>query len=320
MLDLSAEMERLGATPAAVARERREIFSIFPELRAMSWGGATLIATGAAVLLSKNFDRIGPVVLAMGVLLAAAAAYGYAIWRKRSSRTSLVDEYILLLGALLLSADLAYIEAQFHLLDHGWSRHLLLLTLIHAAGAYYFGSRTLLALSLVALTAWMGIERRVDAIFDSGTETAIRAMVTAAMILLWRAAHVRWRGTPGSRGGAETRRASAISSNSFERVFEHAAANVALAGAMMLVFQNDTRFVGTIIVLALAAFTMRYGFKVGVESFVIYAYAYAALAVLVFGADLIGGEELVMLFLIVASIAAIAGLFLLHKEFRRRKA
>lgn len=313
MLDLSEEMEQLGATPAALARERREIFSIFPELRAMSWGGATLIAAGAGVLLSRNLDRIGPVALAAAVFIAAAAAYGYAIWRRRSSRISLVDEYILLLGALLLSADLAYIETQFHLLEHGWPRHLLLLALLHAAGAYSFGSRTLLALALMALAAWMGIERRVGAVFDSGTETAVRAMVTAAIILLWRAADARWRTlrneAPATSPG-----------NPFERVFDHAAANVALAGAMMLVLQEGTRFTGAIIVLAFAAATMRYGFELRAESFIIYAYAYAVLAVLVLGADLIGVDELILLFLIVASIAAIAGLFLLHNEFRRRKA
>lgn len=309
MLNLSAEMERLGATPAVLARERREVFSIFPELRAMSWGGATLIATGAGILLSRNLDRIGPLVLATAVLIAAAAAYGYAIWRKRSSRTSLVDEYILLLGALLLSADLAYIEGQFHLLDHGWPRHLLVLTLVHAAGAYYFGSRTLLALSLMALTTWMSTERRGDAVFDSGTETAIRATVTAAMILLWRAADARWSGARATPPVP-----------SFDRVFEHAAANVSLIGGMTLVFQNGTRFIGTLIVLAFAALTMRHGFKVRAESFVIYAYAYAALAVLILGADLIRVDELILLFLIIASIAAIAGLFLVHNEFRRRKA
>jgi hypothetical protein len=309
MLNLSPEMEKLGAAPAALARERREVFSLFPELRAMSWAGAILIATGAGVLLSKNLDRVGPVVLASAVFVAAAAAYGYAIWRKRSARTSLVDEYVLLLGALLLSADLAYIEGQFHLLDHGWPRHLLLLALLHAAGAYYFGSRTLLTLSLTALAAWMGIERRVDAMFDSNTETAIRAMVTAAMILLWRAADAKWRGAR-----------AASPANSFERVFEHAGANVALAGAMILVFQDSTRFIGTLIVLAFAALTMWHGFRVRAESFVIYAYAYAAVAVLIFGADLIGVDELILLFLIVASIAAIAGLFFVHNEFRRRKA
>jgi hypothetical protein len=211
MLDLSAEMERLGAPPAALARERREIFSIYPELRALSWGGAVLIAAGAGVLLSKNLDRIGPVVLATAVFIAAAVAYGYAIWRKRTSRTSLVDEYILILGALLLSADLAYIEGQFHLLDHGWPRHLLLLMLVHAAGAYYFGSRTLLSLSLAALAAWMGIEQRVEAVFDSTTETAVRAMVTAAMVLLWRAADLRWR-----------------KERTFERVFERGCSSTSL--------------------------------------------------------------------------------------------
>ena len=43
---------------------------------------------------------------------------------------------MLLLGALLLSADLGYIEAQFKLLEHGWPRYLLLLAVDMGLGTH----------------------------------------------------------------------------------------------------------------------------------------------------------------------------------------
>ena len=258
-----------------------------------------IAATGAGILLSKNLDRIGPVALAASVALVAAICYAYAGYRRHHSRTSLVDEYILLLGALLLSADIAYIEGQFHLLDHGWPRHLLLLTLVHAAGAYFFGSRTLLSLSLVALAGWMGIEQRVEKVFDSTTETSIRAMICAAMVLLWRAADVKWR-----------------IDRSFERVFEHFAAHLALIGALTLTIEKDTRLIGVIATIVIAAFVIRHGFATRSEPFAIYAYVYGVAAVMVFAGTYVTEQIGCGLFAILL-VMAIAGLFRLHDVFKR---
>ena len=309
MLNLSPELVALrdsGAIPPGeaaklIARERREVFSIHPELRAMSWAGAVLIAAGAGVLLARNIDRIGPLALAAGVGIAAAIAYAYAIWRRRNSRTSLVDEYILLLGALLLSADFAYIEGQFHLLDHGWPRHLLLLAIIHGATAYYFNSRTLLSLSIVALAAWMGVEQRVEAIFDSTVETALRAYACAALVLMWRAGHARWR-----------------AKQEFERVFEHFAANLALAASLILAADDDARILGVFATLAVAAFVTAHAFRVRSEAFAIYAYIYAVIAVMILIAEIADGEELLFGLMAITFVIAIAGLFRLRSEYRKR--
>lgn len=303
MLSFERELLDLGADERALAIERREIFSVYPELRAVSWIGAVLVATGVGVVVARNLDRIGPVVLAMGIAAAAAACYGYAAWRRRPAPLSLVDESILFLGSLLLSADLAYVEVQFHLLDRGWPRHFLLMAIVHGVVAYLFDSRTVLSLSLAALMAWFGVEQRVETFFQSTAETSVRAFSCAAVILLWRFADARWR-----------------AGRSFERLFEHFAANLALFGALLLTFDDTTRPLGTLLSLVLTVAVIAHGFRVREEAFVLYGYVYGVIAIDIFVADLLNREVLVMFFLLLSSIAAIAGLFLLHAAFRRRAA
>lgn len=297
----SGAISQRDAAPL-IARERREIFSLHPELRALSWGGAMMIAAGAGILLAQNLDRIGPVVLATGVAIASGIAYGYAFWRRRTSRTSLVDDYILLLGALLFSADVAFIEGRFHLLDHGWPRHLLVLAVVHGVTAYYFHSRLLLSLSVTALAAWMGIEQRVGTVFRSTTDTAMRAFACSALIVIWRLGHRQCRAP-----------------QPFERILEHFAANLALVGGVMLMADDDMRFLGGFMTIVLAGLVIVHGFLVGSEPFVIYSYVYGVAAVMVLVAELMGGIDAggCGVFLVLLVIA-IAGLFRLHDVFRER--
>ena len=311
MLTLEREISDLAAAglldAAAAARlralERREMFSVYPELRVLAWAGVMLIVAGIGVLVSKNLDRIGPSVLAGAIALAAAACYAYA-WRRRASAIpSLVDDYVVLLGALLLSADLGYVESQFHLLDQGWPRHFLLLSVVHGVGAYVFASRALLSLSICALAAWLGIEQRVRTLFDSSTDTSVRAFFCAGIVLLWRFAdrHAR-------------------PSRTFEPVFAHFAANLALLGAIVLAFHPGNRVVGTLLTLVVATAVIAYGVSKAAEAFVIYAYVYAVVAVDLLVVDRLHGDTSILSYLIVSTVAAIVGLFLLHARFRGRPA
>jgi hypothetical protein len=297
VLSFERELRQFEGTGRLQALERRDVFSIYPELRALSWAGAMLIAAGVSVLVSKNFDRIGPVVLAGAVAFAAAACYAYTGWRRHAGRESLADDFVLLLGALLLSADLAYVESQFHLLDRGWPRHFLILALAHGACAYLYESRVLIALSISALAAWMGVEQRPETVFDASVETAVRAFLCAGVVAVWRA---------GNRKEA------------FERVFDHFIANLLLFGALVLTFQSGTRPLGTLLTLIAAAAVIAFGFRKRSEVFILYAYVYGVIAVDVFVVDLIEtNTEAVLLFLIGSTIAAIAGLFVLHARFRK---
>lgn len=303
MLNFEHEIAELPAADRLLPLERREVFSIYPELRVMSWGGVMLIVAGVGVLISKNLDRIGPVLLATAIAVAAAGCYAYAAWRRKATAHSLVDDFVLLLGALLLSADIGYIESQFHLLDHGWPRHFLIMAVVHGVTAYLFDSRTLLSLSISSLTAWLGVESRPETIFNASTETAVRMFLCAVVVLTWRFVDSKQR-----------------QSRTFEPVFDHFAANLALIGALVLTFDGDTRTVGTLLTLILAAVVIAYGIRTHSESFVLYAYVYAVLAIDIFVLDVLSGTTEILLFIVFSTTVAIVGLFALHARFRRQRA
>src|SRR5207245_2644910 len=156
-----------------IAIERHEIFSVHDELRVLAWLGAMAIITGVGIIIKKHVQDIGPLTLAISIGAAAAACYGYTVWRRASGRRSLVDDSVLLLGALLVSADVGFIEHQWHVLGAEWQRHFLLLAIVHAVGAYVFGSGALLSLSIAALAAGVGLPPCVATLFTAVSGLAL---------------------------------------------------------------------------------------------------------------------------------------------------
>ncbi len=306
MLNLAPEVLQLNreglisdeAAGPLVAQERREIVSIYAEVRSLAWIGVMLIATGVGVIVSKNLDRIGPIAIAIAIGAAAGGCYAYAVWRRRSARHGVLDEYVLLLGALILSADVGYIEHQFHLLGAEWPRHFLLLAVVHGVTAYYFDSAALLSLSIAELASWLGIERNADTFFTDKIATAERAFLCAFIAGVWRFAN---------------RRAG------FTRVFDHFVFNLALWGGLILTSNRDTRNLGCGLVVVIAAAAIVHGFRQRAESFVIYAYVYAVVAIdVVVISGTWNDESLMWAYLLVSTSAAVAGLFVLHRFYDRR--
>jgi len=151
-----------ATTSRAVALDNSTILSVFEELRFCLYAAVAAITTGVGILVKDNLDRIGPLSLIVALALVAALCYGIAIrTRLRGESRTLGGDYLLLLGALIASADLGYIESQFHWLGSYWAWHLLILAALHAATAYALDSRLVLALSLASLAAWFGVEQHV---------------------------------------------------------------------------------------------------------------------------------------------------------------
>src|SRR6185369_11173286 len=107
VISYESEIEAAPLSPETAARliaiQRREVFSLFPEVRALAWLGAMLVAGGVGVLLSHHLQQIGPVTIAIVIAMVAACCYAWA-WLRRE-RVSLIDDSILLLGGMLVSAD-----------------------------------------------------------------------------------------------------------------------------------------------------------------------------------------------------------------------
>jgi hypothetical protein len=152
-----------GKAPVLLRVARGELLSVHGELRALLYAGVLLLTGGVGLLVKENLDRIGPLAIAVGIGLAAAAALAWVIvkappfsWGPVPS-PNLAFDYMLLLGVLLAGADLAYVEVQFTPLGAHWTWHLLIMAILTGLAAFRFDSRVVFSLSLSTFAAWRGV-------------------------------------------------------------------------------------------------------------------------------------------------------------------
>ncbi len=292
---LSFEPELENAPPALIRIQRREIFSLYPEIRILAWLGAMLIASGVSVFIAHHVREIGPLTIAIAIAAIAAGCYARA-WMRRGS-PSLVDDSILMLGAMLVSADAGWIESQWHLAG---PRMLLIVACIHAAGAYAYESRALLSLAISAIAAWLGIDRKLDLFFETDVEIANRFLLCAAILMVWRESDRRIR-----------------RQTTFTAVFDHTAITLAFWGSLILTFNSGTHLLGLALTLALAAIAVVYAFRKNAEPFLFYAAIYATIAVDAASFDLIHDGIARTFIVMLSAIAAVIALLVIHVRFRR---
>lgn len=153
--------EKTAATLLRIARG--ELLSIYPELRLLFYFGVLLTTTGVGLLVKNKYQQLGPMAIAILIGAGALASFGWAVrqapefsWKEVSS-PSLSYDYMLLLGVLLASADLAFIEVQFTPLGANWPWHLLLTSSLMAVIAFRYDSRTIFSLALSTFAAWRGL-------------------------------------------------------------------------------------------------------------------------------------------------------------------
>lgn len=253
-----------GATAAQIlSADRRDVFSVQPELRLAMYAGVLLVVGGVGMVLARNLDRIGPLTIALGLTLAALVCAIPAVRARLAGRAlSVAADYLLLLGALLASADLAYVETQFQLLGPLWSWHLLWLAVAHAVLAYTFRSTLVLAASLTSLAGWFGAGGTMGDVMLSYTspEVGARALACAAVIAAWRNVDLRVR--PATQ---------------FSGTFDHFAANLAFVGAVAWCVDWPWLAAGLPLLAGLAFVSIRHAFNTGREAFLVYGVLYAAL-------------------------------------------
>jgi hypothetical protein len=152
-----------GQAPRLLRVARGELLSVRAELRILLYAAVLVLTGGVGLLVKQNLERIGPVVVAAALALAAAAALAWVFrvappfsWQEVTS-PNLAFDYILLLGILLGAADLAYCEAEFGLLGVHSSWHLLIVATAAGLAAFRFDSRIVWSLALSAFAAWRGV-------------------------------------------------------------------------------------------------------------------------------------------------------------------
>jgi uncharacterized membrane protein YjjB (DUF3815 family) len=134
---------------------RREPLSLFLELNVLLYAGVLAFVAGLGWTVTTWSQQLGDVlvVAALSAILAACAWYCFS----REPSSSMVFDYVLYLGALTWSVELAYLEKRFHLLSGQWDYYLLATAALFFFLAYRFDNRLVLTLALSSLAGWFGL-------------------------------------------------------------------------------------------------------------------------------------------------------------------
>ncbi len=153
--------EPLAAHLLRVARG--DLVSLRMELRTLLYLGVLLLTTGVGLFVRDFHQRIGPAAIASALAFSAGVCFAWVVRRAtpfswgKGADPGVAFDYVLLLGLLLVSADLAYVEVQFGLFGTEWPYHLLAVALLCLFAAFRWDSPVALGLALTSFAAWRGV-------------------------------------------------------------------------------------------------------------------------------------------------------------------
>ena len=142
---------------------RGEPFSLFLELNVLLYAGVLALVAGLGWTITTWSHQLGDVLVLTILSLMLTACFWYCFsrapaWSAEETRSpSLVFDYVLYLGSLTWSVELAYIENRFHVLSGQWDFYLLATAGLFFFLAYRFDNRFVLSLALSALAGWFGL-------------------------------------------------------------------------------------------------------------------------------------------------------------------
>ena len=142
---------------------RGEPFSLFLQLNLLLYAGVVAFVAGLSWTVATWSQQLGDVLVLTILSTILAACFWYCFSRApawsptETPAQSPVFDYVLYLGSLIWSVELAYLENRFHLLSGQWDLYLLATTGLFFFLAYRFDNRFVLSLALSSLAGWFGL-------------------------------------------------------------------------------------------------------------------------------------------------------------------
>jgi hypothetical protein len=142
---------------------RGEPFSLFLELNILLYAGILAFVAGLGWTVSTWSQQLGDVLVltVLSTMLSACFCYCFSrapAWSPRETPSpSLVLDYVLYLGSLIWSVELAYLENRFQVFSGQWDLYLLATASLFFFLAYRFDNRFVLSLALSSLAGWFGL-------------------------------------------------------------------------------------------------------------------------------------------------------------------
>lgn len=259
-LDRWREQEVLSEEQCAFLSglSRGKPFSVFLELNALLYLGVIAFIGGLGWTVRTYSEQLGDVVV-LAVLTGLLAACLWYCFSRAEPR--LVSDYVLYLGSLTWSIELAYLETRFHILAGQWDLYLLATACFFFLLAYRFDNRFVLSLALSTLAAWFGVKisRWPQSNDASFREYAILYSLVA--------------------GGAGVALARQGIRKHFLGTYLHVAANVLFGALLSGVFNPEDSGSCFLILLVVCGASLAYGLAFRQFAFVAYAAIYGYIGV-----------------------------------------
>src|SRR5216684_2849303 len=142
---------------------RGEPFSLFLELNILLYAGVLAFVAGLGWTVSTWSQQLGDVLVLTILSAILTACFWYCFSRAPAwspaeiPSPSLAFDYVLYLGSLTWSVELAYLENRFHVLSGQSDLYLLATAALFFFLAYRFDNRFVLSLALSSLAGWFGL-------------------------------------------------------------------------------------------------------------------------------------------------------------------
>jgi hypothetical protein len=246
---------------------RGEPLSVFLELNILLYAGILAFVAGLGWTVSTWSQQLGDVL----VLTILSAMFAGCLWycfsrapswsAGETPSPSLIFDYVLYLGSLVWSVELAYIETRFQMLSGQWDLYLLATAGLFFFLAYRFDNRFVLSLALSSLAGWFGL---TISHWPSHQDESYRqsAILYSLMVAVAGAALQRRGLKPHFLG-----------------TYLNIAANVLFWALLFGVFNREGYLVWLVFLLAACSASLAWGLKRRQFSFVAYAAVYGYVGV-----------------------------------------
>jgi hypothetical protein len=285
---------------------RRQPFSVFLELNILLYAGVVAFVGGLAWTVKSYSSQLGDVV----VLAVLSGILGACLWYCFSralpwsaaevSTPSLVFDYVLYLGSLTWTVELAYLEARLHVMSGQWDIYLLATAIFFFLLAYRFDNRFVLSLALSSLAGWFGL--RLSHLPGSNDATYRYYGIVYGLVV-------------GAAGIALRR--SAIKAHFFG-TYLNLAANVFLIAVLSGVFTLEGSSWWLLLLVAGCAMSLAYGVTRKQFSFVAYAAVYGYVGVSAALIRHVSGDQAILSYFVVTGIGMLVLLFTIARRFGRK--
>ncbi len=143
--------------------EKTKPVSLHRDLRVLLYAGILLLTSGLSIFIYKNIDSIGHLTIIILTGIGCLACLGWCLingWpfsTLKIQSPSVLFDYILLLGCLLLLTFVGYIQFRYQVFGSGWRLASFTTMILLFLSAYYFDHLGVLSLAITNLATWAGL-------------------------------------------------------------------------------------------------------------------------------------------------------------------